>query len=276
MAKRIPADFHMHTHHSGDSEAPMEMMIEKAIERKVPEICITEHMDFDYPVNEHDTAGIFEVNTDEYMAETVILKEKYKDRITVNFGIELGLQPHLVERNSEYAKSYPFDFIIGSNHLCNGKDPYYMSFYEERSEKEAFTEFFESTLENIKLFDDFDVLGHLDYIVRYAPNLNKSYKYKDYSDVLDEILKTLISKGKGLDINTKSIYSEPSLGDPNPSRKSISRYKELGGEILTFGSDAHKPEHVALGFETAVHIVKSCHFKYYATFSQRKASFHKL
>ncbi|WP_029322161.1 histidinol-phosphatase HisJ family protein [Butyrivibrio sp. AE3004] len=276
MSKILPADFHMHTHHSGDSEAPMEMMIEKALQKKLPAICITEHMDMDYPSTPDLAPGIFEVNTDEYMSELLQYKAKYTGLIDIFFGIEVGLQPQIVPQNLDYIKKYPFDFVIGSNHVCHGKDPYYSSFYEGRSEKEAFTEFFESTLENIQLFDDFDVLGHLDYLVRYAPNLNKNYKYEDYADIIDEILKTLIAKGKGLDINTKSIYSEPSLGEPNPSKAVILRYHELGGQILTFGSDAHKPEHVALGFDTAVHMVKSCGFRYYTRFEKREAKFIKL
>ncbi|WP_081674230.1 histidinol-phosphatase HisJ family protein [Butyrivibrio sp. VCD2006] len=273
MAHSLPADFHIHTHHSGDCESPMEKIIEKALEKKLSAICITEHMDMDYPITPTEPEGLFEVDTDAYQRELILFKEKYAGIIDIHFGIELGLQPHIVERNREYLAKYPFDFVIGSNHLCHGKDPYYSSFYEGRKEKEAFMEFFESTLENITLFDDFDVLGHLDYLVRYAPNLNKNYSYKDYSDIIDEILKTLIAKEKGLDVNTKALYSEPSLGDLNPSKEIISRFHELGGEIITFGSDAHKPDNVGLGFETAVEMVKSCGFKRYAVFSQRKPTF---
>lgn len=276
MARILPADFHMHTHHSGDCDTPMEKVIEKALEKKLPAICITEHMDMDYIISDTEPEGLFEVNTDEYQDELLLFKEKYAGIIDIYFGIELGLQPHIVQQNLDYIRKYPFDFVIGSNHLCHRKDPYYSSFYEGRSEKAAFLEFFESTLENIQLFDDFDVLGHLDYLVRYAPTQNKNYSYNDYSDVIDEILKTLIAKGKGLDINTKALYSEPSLGDLNPAKDIIARFHELGGEIITFGSDAHKPECVGLGFETAVEMVKACGFTRYALFSSRKPTFYDL
>ena len=276
MSHRLPADFHMHTHHSGDCDTPMEMVIEQAIKKNLPAICITEHMDLDYIVCETDPPGKFEVNTDEYQRELLELKQKYKGKLDIYFGIELGLQPQIVDKNNDYLSKYTFDFVIGSNHLVHGQDPYYLSFYEGRTEREAFMEFFESTLENIQLFDNFDVLGHLDYLVRYAPNLNHNYSYKDYSDIIDEILKTLISKGKGLDVNTKALYSEPSLGDLNPAKDILERYHELGGKIITFGSDAHKAENVALGFETAVEIAKSCGFKHYALFKNRKATFYRL
>ena len=272
----LPADYHLHTHHSGDSEAPMEQSILSAIDRGLKCMCITEHMDYGYPVFENVPEGLFEVDTDIYYAEYKELSEKYKNKITVRFGIELGLQPQITAKNTEYIKKYPFDFVIGSNHLCHKNDPYYPAFYEGRSLKEAYTEFFESTLENIQLFDDFDVLGHLDYMVRYAPGKEGAYDYREYAEIIDEILKTLIKKNKGLDVNTKALYSEPPFNNPNPCRGILSRYRELGGEIITFGSDAHKPEHVAGGFEKAIDIVKECGFDSYCTFCGRKVEFHSL
>ncbi len=276
MKNQFPADYHLHTHHSGDSEAPMEKVIESAIIKNLPAICITEHMDLDFPVAPGDKPGIFEVDTDAYRAEYLLMKEKYKDQIDICFGIELGLQPHIVQQNKDYISKYPFDFVIGSNHLSHRMDPFYPAFYEGRSEKEAFAEFFESTLENISVFDDFDVLGHLDYIVRYAPNQDKNYNYEDHRKVLDEILLTLIKKGKGLDLNTKSLYMKSPLADPNPSIAILRRYRELGGEIITFGSDAHKPEDVGKSFEKAVEIAKSCGFSKYCRFKNRTPEFYDL
>lgn len=276
MKKHLPADYHLHTHHSGDSEAPMDKVIESAINLGLPAMCITEHMDMDFPVAPGEKPDIFEVDTDAYHAEYLEMKEKYKDKIDICFGIELGLQPHIVQQNKEFIEKYPFDFVIGSNHISHRMDPFYPGFYEGRSEKEAFAEFFESTLENITVFDDFDVLGHLDYIVRYAPNQDKNYNYEDHREILDEILKTLIKKEKGLDINTKSLYMKSPLKDANPSTAILKRFHELGGEIITFGSDAHKPEDVGKSFEQGVEIAKACGFTKYCRFKSRKPQFFDL
>ncbi len=276
MTNRLPADFHMHTHNSGDSDAPMKDMIESAISKGLSSICFTEHNDFDYPDMPDNPPDGFEVNTEAYREEFLALKPLYEDKLTLNWGIEIGMQPHLAERNTDYIGSYPFDFVIASNHVCHRKDPYYPSFYEGRSEREAFLEFFESTLENLRLFDNYDVLGHLDYIVRYAPEFDKNYRYSDYADIIDAILKHLIEKGKGLDVNTKSLYSKNALLNPNPSKDILLRFKELGGEIITFGSDAHVPEHIGGSFDVATEIVKSCGFTHYATFNARKVSFNEL
>jgi histidinol-phosphatase (PHP family) len=276
MINSLPADFHMHTHNSGDSDAPMKDMIESAIQKGLSAICFTEHNDFDYPDMPDNPPDGFEVNTEAYREEFLSLKPAYEGKIELNWGIEIGMQPHLSDKNNDYINSYPFDFVIASNHVCHRKDPYYPSFYEGRSEKESFLEFFESTLENLEKFNNYDVLGHLDYIVRYAPSFDKNYRYADYADILDAILKHLIENGKGLDVNTKSLYSKNALANPNPSKDILIRYRELGGDIITFGSDAHVPEHIAGCFDVATEMVKACGFTHYAKFSQRKQEFINL
>ena len=119
----ITADYHLHSSFSGDSDAPMEAMIQKGISLGLTQMCFTEHMDFEYPVSEETPAGFFEVNTDSYLYDLLKYRELYRDRIRVLFGIELGLQSHLVPLQAAMAASKPFDFIIGSSHLCAGKDP---------------------------------------------------------------------------------------------------------------------------------------------------------
>lgn len=125
----IKADYHIHTSFSGDSDAPMEEVIQKAVALGLTHICITEHYDPDYVYAPGDE-GLFELNTDSYLYELLKLREKYKDQITVGFGVELGLQTHLKRPLAVYAKSHDFDFIIGSSHLCNRRDPYYPSYFE--------------------------------------------------------------------------------------------------------------------------------------------------
>ena len=116
----ITADCHLHTSFSGDSDTPMEVMIQKGISLGLTHMCFTEHQDFEYPITEASPAGIFDVNTDAYLYDLLRYREKYKDKINILFGIELGLQPHLARKLAVYAKKYDFDFIIGSTHTCNG------------------------------------------------------------------------------------------------------------------------------------------------------------
>lgn len=270
----ITADCHLHSYFSGDSDAPMEEMIIQGISQGLTHMCFTEHHDFDYPASEQDPAGMFELNADAYLHELLTLKEKYAGQITVCFGLELGLQPHLTRRNADFAQAHAYDFIIASSHICNGKDPYYPAFYEGRTQSAAYLEYFESIFDNLREYDNFDVYGHLDYVVRYGPEKDKNYSYDAYRDIIDQILERLISMEKGLEINTAGLAK--GMRDPNPCTDILKRYRALGGEIITTGSDAHDPSHIAYDFNRAAAILKDCGFRYYTTYEKRSPSFHKL
>ncbi len=270
----ITADCHLHSLHSGDSDAPMEEMILSGIRQGLDTMCFTEHHDIDFPDSDDGPGKAFLLNTDSYLYDLAGLKEKYEGKINILFGVELGLQAEVFRPASVYAGSFPFDFVIGSSHICHGKDPYYPSFYEGRTEEEAYREYFESVLENVRKFSCFDVYGHLDYVVRYGPNRDSEYSYEKYSDILDKILKELIEREKGLEINTGGIKS--GMLGPHPCAGILKRYRELGGEIVTAGSDAHSPDEVAAHFKTAADLLTECGFRYYTVFEKRTPSFRKL
>ncbi len=261
-------DTHMHSHFSGDSDALPSEMISSAINKGLEGICFTDHIDFDYVEPDKD---LFTFDPDEYYMELLPLKRSFESRLKINIGVELGLQPHIAAQNDDFVSSYPFDFVIGSSHMVHGMDPYYPPYFKERTNDEGIREYFESILENIKAYENFDVYGHLDYIVRYSPLKNEGYSYKKFSDIIDEVLKTLISKGKGIEVNTAGF--KYGLNHPNPTEDIIIRYKELGGEIITLGADAHKPEHVAYDFEKIPELLKKCGFNYICVFKERKPTF---
>lgn len=262
----ITADFHNHSRFSSDSEELAENSVKTAIAKGFTAICITEHMDMDYPTGE------FMLDTAPYMAEVMRLREKYAGQIELLFGVELGLMDYLAPRLYDYAKNYPFDFIIGSSHLVNGMDPYYPEYFDKLGDHNGILRYFESILANISAFDDFDVYGHLDYVVRYSHERN--YNPAAFWDILDEILKKLISMGKGIELNTAGL--KYGLGWAHPNPKLLSRYRELGGEIITIGSDAHQCGHIGYRFDDASLILQHSGFKYYTIFRQRKPEFIKL
>ncbi len=272
----ILSDYHLHTHHSGDSEAPMEDMIERAVGLGLREICFTEHQDLDYPEIPGLPKDKFTLITDPYREELFSLKKKYQDKINIGFGVELGLQlGDTIRKNREYMAQYEFDFVIGSIHLMDNQDFYYPEVWEGSTIDEMYRRCFELTLENITLFGDFDVLGHLDYITRYSPDKGASYDPEKFVDIIDEILKRLIEDGKGLDINSKVLFTNPG-GNPNPHPFILRRFKELGGQIITFGSDAHVPEGIAAGFDITGRMALEAGFTEYYTFDRRTPIPHKL
>ena len=260
----ITCDFHMHSSFSGDSDTPMEDMIKAAIARGLTEICFTEHLDLDYPAD----CGDFSLNLEQYAARLFRLREQYESSISIRFGMEMGMQPHLGPRYASIVQSQPFDFLIASQHLLEGYDPYFRDFWETREEKASYRRYFESILENLKIMQDYDTLGHLDYIVRYGPTKNQFYCYGDYAEEIDEILRYLISEGKCLEVNTAGL--KYGLRHPNPEESVLRRYRELGGERITIGSDGHKPEHIAYDFKKAEELLKELGFHYYTIFRQRR------
>lgn len=263
-------DTHMHSQFSGDSHTPQEDMIAAARQKNLKGICFTDHLDIDYP----DEPETFLLDLPNYVSSVDAMQEKYKEVLPVRLGIELGLQPHLACIHADILSQYPFDFVIGSSHVMHGVDPYYPAYWENHTEEEGYQEYFESILENIAAFDKMDVYGHIDYVVRYGPNQNRQYSYGRYKEILDEILRTLIRKNIGIELNTGGYHY--GLGEPNPCVNVIRRYRELGGEIITIGADAHTPDKIAYAFDRAADVLRDCGFSYYTVFKNRQPVFHKL
>lgn len=276
----IQADMHMHTWFSTDSEACPRDMADEAVRKGLKTICFTDH--FDKDDLEWGEEGIFDV--DAYFVEMQKLQEEYAGKLNIRIGIELGLRTYLKDYYEELTKKYPFDFVIGSVHNVPYKkdaegnilytDPAAEKLFTDRTDKEAYRLMMETTLENVRTSDCFQALGHLDYVVRYGKSRKKEYSYTDYADIIDEILKLLIEKEKGLEVNSAGLKYGLPFAHPHPDV--LKRYRELGGEIITIGADAHKPEHIAYDFAKAEEILKSCGFKYYTEFFEQKPVFKQL
>ena len=276
----IQADMHMHTWFSTDSEACPRDMADEAVRKGLKTICFTDH--FDKDDLEWGEEGIFDV--DAYFVEMQKLQEEYAGKLNIRIGIELGLRTYLKDYYEELTKKYPFDFVIGSVHNVPYKkdaegnilytDPAAEKLFTDRTDKEAYRLMMETTLENVRTSDCFQTLGHLDYVVRYGKSREKEYSYTDYADIIDEILKLLIEKEKGLEVNSAGLKYGLPFAHPHPDV--LKRYRELGGEIITIGADAHKPEHIAYDFAKAEEILKSCGFKYYTEFFEQKPVFKLL
>lgn len=266
------SDFHMHTKFSTDATSEPRLMIEEAIKLGLDRICFTDHYDKDFP--DYGDGCNFILDTDRYIAVMKELQEEYRNKIDVRIGVEIGLQPHLGQFYEEYVRKYPFDFVIGSTHLVDGEDPYYEKIFQTQTDENAYQYCFEYILENLKTCACYDVVGHIDYIVRYGRTKAENYSYKKHADAIDEILKYVINHGKGIELNTAGFKYGLGFGHPHPDI--LKRYKELGGEIITIGSDGHKPEHIAYDFHKVSGILRACGFEKYTEFIERKPIFRQL
>lgn len=263
------ADVHMHCGFSNDSETRPEDMVESAIAKGLSVICFTDHYDKDN-LDWGDEA-IFDVES--YFQKMTELQEEYRDQIDIRIGAEIGMQPYLAEYYQNFMAQHPFDFVIGSVHSVLEHDVA-LDFFQKHSDPEGYRIYFEEMLQDVQKIKAYDVLGHLDYIVRYSNQGSKGFDLNDYMDIIEEILKQVIAHGKGIEMNMSGL--KYGLGAPHPQPEIIKRYRELGGEIITVGADGHIPEHIAYDYHLADDILKSCGFKYYTEFKGRKPLFVKI
>ncbi|GKX29142.1 phosphoesterase [Vallitalea longa] len=249
----------------------METMIQQAIKHKFVKLCFTDHYDYDYPSTPELA---FDIDLPNYHKSFLQLKAKYKNQIKLLFGIEVGLQPHIYDITKQTIDSYPFDFVIASTHVVDRLDPYFGSYYENKTKKEAYSRYLEDIYHNVTHYDDYNVYGHLDYIIRYGHYDDKKLYYHDHKEVIDKILSRIIETGHGIELNTSGYRKN--FNEPHPNIDIIKRYRQLGGEIITIGSDAHYPEHLAYNFDIAYEVLHDCGFKYFTVFEKRKPDYIKI
>ncbi len=259
-------DFHLHTSVSFDSTAKAEDLALAAKAAGLTEICFTDHWDYNSdPAKQHNPFDLA-AYSGAYDGLTV-------PGLTIRRGVEFGLtgwnQPELKTLLAQRR----FDFVIGSMHFVDGWDPYDAEYWQGKTVQEAFYRYLEATLECVKLHEDYDVLGHLTYVCKSVHNpTHKPVLYKDFAEITDEILRVLVQKGKGMEINTSGVDR---AGDFLPGAPFLKRFRELGGEIVTVGSDAHDASRVGQYSKEALEILKDI-FGHVCTFQNRKPVFHKL
>lgn len=266
------SDYHLHTYYSHDGKATLENMTERAIELGLKEICFTDHYDYSHPDPLFDNI----IDYDSYIEHFERVRKRFGNKINLKLGVEIGLQPHIVNETKRFAAKYPFDFIIGSTHIVdkidlglNGAE-----FFEGVPQKNAYLRYFEDILNSINSFDDFDVYGHIDYIIRYGNYENKKLNFQEFKEILSEILKNLILKGKGIEVNSSGIRY--GLKQTHPHKDILKLYKDLGGEIVTVGSDAHTTKDMCAYFDKVYEMLREVGFRYISVFEKRKPLFVKI
>lgn len=259
-------DYHLHTTVSFDGIDNSRDMAQAAVSAGLKEICFTDHLDY-----ENDPAKAPNLFTMEEYSEAYDHLEL--PGLTIRKGFEFGLTTWNQKELKGFLDKRPFDFIIGSVHFVDGYDPYDERYWEGKSAEEAFRRYLEGTLDCVKVHEDFDVLGHLTYVCKSVHNpTHRHIQFRDYQEITDEILRILVKKGKGMEINSSGVDR---TGDFLPTAEFLRRFRELGGEIITIGSDAHSVDRVGQYHKEALDIVKDI-FGYVCTFENRKPIFHKL
>lgn len=258
-----PYDMHMHTVFSTDSETPMEAQAEAAISRGLAGIAITDHYNPDYPNPVHRTGQ----PTEAYHRAMEHLAEQYAGRLEVLKGIEMGILPGgTMDRCEAAARDYSYDFILASFHATPERTFDDLARDPASNVEAVFRQYYEFVLSCIGQFKNYDVLAHLNLVDRYAPYVPDDSLY---TDVIDEILRTAVADGKGLEINTASWRYR--MGErTTPTAAILKRFRELGGEYVTVGSDAHTPKWLGDHLEEGYQLLRDLGWKYCTVYRQRK------
>jgi histidinol-phosphatase (PHP family) len=260
-------DYHVHTSFSEDSRMGIDQACLQAIKMDIAEIAVTDHLDIEYP----DKDFRFDLDYAAYSSALDRVRERFDGRLNIIKGLEIGLQPHILDKCAGFLKDKDFQFIIASVHAVSGMDLYGEEFHRSKTKNTSYTQYLEELLGCIRKFKSFNVVGHLDLIRRYGNYGDKTMKYSDFTDLLDSIFEELISTGRGLEINTSGFRYK--LESTLPDFDLVKRYHEMGGEILTIGSDAHTTYQLAEYFPFAYELAKKAGFKYLTRFPSGKPEF---
>ena len=265
------ADFHTHSLCSPDAGDTMADMAAAAVAAGLDEICFTDHVDLlgwgDYvPGPQFDWSPLEE--------EVRRARERWGDRIRIRLGAELGELCTDFALAGRYQENMPpVDFLIGSLHVMSERfgrlDFTNIHLVNDRFDQ-VIEDYLAQQLEQVA-WGRFSVVGHLTLPLRYANerhHLNRSFA--GHMDGVEQVLRAVVEKGLGIECNTNR------GGMFLPDGEILRLYRRLGGEIVTLGSDAHRPEHVGLGIREGQELLRACGFRYFCTFEQRNPVFHPL
>ncbi|MGM0216816.1 histidinol-phosphatase HisJ family protein [Enterococcus sp. AZ109] len=270
-------DYHVHTYYSDDSDYPMEQVVKDAIQQGISELCFTDHVDYGVKLDHHeagadDPANRLNVDYPAYYKEFTKLKEQYQQEISLRFGLEFGIQTGTIPKFEKLFSAYPFDFILLSIHQVNNQEFWLGDFQQGKTEEECYQEYYQELLAVVKSYLLYSCLAHLDLIRRYVDKEVNTFEAN--KEILTEILSYIIAAGKGIEVNTSSVRYQ--IPDTTPSKDILRLYRQLGGEIITIGSDSHKPDELGAHIEESRKMLKELGFQNYCTFQQMKPVFHPL
>lgn len=255
-------------------------MVKDAIRLGLNEICITDHVDYGIKVDWDSGQEIryrngepfANVDYPRYAKQIKQLQCLYGDKIIIKMGMEFGVQTHTIPQYEALFRRYPFDFIILSIHQVEDKEFWTQDFQQGRTQQEYNERYYEEMLNVVKAYKNYSVLGHMDLIKRY--DKAGLYPFDKVKSIIAEILKIVIADGKGIEVNTSS--HRYGLTDSMPSAELLKLYKDLGGSIVTIGTDSHMPAHLGMYIEQTKSLLKSLGFQNFCTYEKMQPIFHLL
>ncbi len=261
-------DYHVHTCYSHDGAYSAVEQLEAAAKIGISELCFTDHVDFDV---RDESVPYLPADLNALRCDLNEIGTEYKG-VRIKLGAEISLADKTAaELSKEYVMTANPDFIIGSVHTVNTVDTYFPEYFVGKTKQTAYYAYLDTIFHSIKDCDIMSVLGHYDFVAKYAPFQNRRMTLNVSLELFTEIFKSLIANGKGIEINTSAWRDEPAWGSDI-----LKLYHELGGEYVTTGSDAHNPDRLGRRLDEAVLLAKQSDIPYIATFDKLKPKFHSI
>ena len=278
------ADYHVHSAYSDDSTYPMEQVVRDAIRINLDELCFTEHVDYgvkpdwDQPAGARFEDGHPVTNCPHpaYFGELERVRERYGTKIRIARGLELGVQTHTIPAYERLLERYvkQLDFTLLSIHQVGDREFWNGAFQEGRTQEQFTMAYYEELLGVVERFHGYSVIAHLDLIRRYDPTPGGPLPFSAVRDIVAEILSRVIADGHGIEVNTSGWRY--GLDGPQPTDEVLLLYRDLGGRILTLGSDSHKPEHLGAYLRIAQDRLRALGFSQACTYEQGEPKFYEL
>lgn len=272
----IWADSHTHSHLSfdGSPEATPDRMCRIALEKGLTHLCITDHCDVNGP--EFGYAPLDEAAADR---EIPACRDEFRGRLDVGYGIELGEAAEHPDRASAILGRHDYDFVLGSLHNLKGcVDFSFIRFDHPGFDAPLIDRLYERMLretEELLSFPGINALAHLTYMERYVRRAGKTVPEEAYADLQRHIFRTMTERGIALELNVSPIArGEETYTMPGASLLKL--YRECGGEMVTVGSDAHRPEQIGAGVREGYRMLREAGFRYVTVFRSRKPVLYPL
>jgi len=261
----IPQDYHTHTNVSCDSQATMAEMCRRALALGIREIAFTEHFD---PMPGDICHDFY--NPADYFAKLAAAREEFEPQgLRLRAGVELGEHHRFPDVQRPVLDTWPYDFVLGSLHWVGADLVFEDRYFRAHPPREVAEAYFTELLALVR-FGGFDVLSHADVLKRVAYEVYRAFDIADWEDLVRPVWQACIDRGIGIEINSKGL--QLAVHEVHPGPASLRWYREMGGEILTIGSDAHRPDHLGYGLAAALDEARAAGFTRIACFERRQVA----
>ncbi len=267
MLSVIPFDYHMHSNFSSDSDASVCAMCESAIQKGIPEVGLTEHYDL------HPKERPVFYQPEAWWEEIEHVRKNLNGQLILRAGVEIGEPHRFPEEVKALLNHYRYDFVIGSLHYVGDDFMFDNKLLERRGADEIMQSYF-LELGEMTRTPQFDILGHFDVPVRNGEPIWRSYDPRRYEALIRAVLQNCIDRGIALDVNSGGLRRP--ANNLMPDFLILRWYREMGGQHLTLGSDAHYPWDVGLHLDQALKFIRDSGLKFITRYERRHAELQPL